>query len=63
MIGGTIFKHKNIHKVTWTAPGGKIQNQIDHILIDKKWRNSIKYVRAMRGADVGSDHTLVKSEN
>jgi hypothetical protein len=34
--GGTIFTHKNIHKVTWRSPDGVTMNQTDHILIKKK---------------------------
>ncbi|XP_072380618.1 uncharacterized protein [Diabrotica undecimpunctata] len=59
VIGGTIFPHKNIHKVTWTAPGHTRENQIDHIAISKRWRSSLLDVRNKRGADIASDHHLV----
>jgi hypothetical protein len=59
VIGGSIFQHRNIHKYTWTSPGGKTQNQIDHFIINRKWRKSLQDVRTKRGADVGSDHQLV----
>lgn len=28
-----VFPHHNIHKYIWTSPNGKIQSQIDHIVI------------------------------
>ena len=59
VIGGAIFKHKRIHKVTWTSPGKKTLNQIDHVMINQKWRRSLLDVKSVRGADVGSDHQLV----
>jgi exonuclease III len=62
IIGGTLFQHKDIHKTTWTAPGNGPRNQIDHIIIQRKWRNTLKDVRSMRGADVGSDHDLVRAK-
>lgn len=59
VIGGTLFPHKNIHKVTWVSPDSRTQNQIDHICISKKWRSSLLDVRNCRGADVHSDHHLL----
>ena len=37
VIGGTIFEHKNIHKLTWRFPDGLTVNQIDHVIIINKW--------------------------
>ena len=59
LIGGTLFAHKSIHKLTWTSPDGKTQSQIDHIIINSKWRHSLQDTRVMRGADIGSDHNLL----
>ena len=59
VIGGTLFRHLNIHKVTWVSPDRRTQNQIDHIAISGKWKNSLLDVRNRRGADVYSDHHLV----
>ncbi|XP_071177545.1 craniofacial development protein 2-like [Mytilus edulis] len=61
VICSSIFKHKDIHKYTWTSPDGNIKNQIDHITIDKRFRGSMEDVRSYRGADVGSDHELLIS--
>ena len=45
IITGTLFPHKMIQKATWTSPDGVTRNQIDHILISRKFRNSVKDTR------------------
>jgi hypothetical protein len=54
-----MFPHRNIHKYTWTSPDGKIHNQIDHIIVDRRRHSSVLDVRSFRAADCDSDHCLV----
>ena len=61
MIGGSIFPHKRTHKATWRSPDHVTENQIDHICISRRFRRSCLDVRVMRGADVPSDHHLVRA--
>jgi endonuclease/exonuclease/phosphatase family metal-dependent hydrolase len=59
VVKSTMFPHRYIHKYIWTSPDGKIHNQIDHVLIDRKWHSSILDLRSFRGADCDTDHYLV----
>jgi hypothetical protein len=45
VVKSTIFPHRNIHKYTRTSPDGKTNNQIDNVLIDRRWHSSILDVR------------------
>jgi len=57
-----MFSHRNIHKYTWTSPVGKTQNQIDHILIDRRWHSSILDILYFTEADCDTDHCLVVAQ-
>ena len=59
VVKSTMFPHRNIHKYTWTSPDGKTHNQIDHILIDRRWHLSVLDVRSFKGAECDTDHYLV----
>ncbi|KAI8500370.1 hypothetical protein Bbelb_219360 [Branchiostoma belcheri] len=59
VIGGTLFPHKDSHKVTWRSPDASVENQIDHITISRRWRGTLQDCRVKRSADVGSDHHLL----
>ena len=54
-----LFPHKRVHKATWISLDGVTENQIDYILISKRWRTSLQYVRVKRGATIASDHHLL----
>ena len=54
-----MFPHRNLHKYTWTSPGGKTHNQTDNILIERRWHSSILDVRIFREADCDTDDYLV----
>lgn len=62
VISSTYFPHKRIHKGTWKSPDGRIVNQIDHMLVDKRYASHIIDVKTKRGANVDSDHFLVTAK-
>ena len=59
VVKSTMFPHRNIHKYTWTSPDGKTHNQIDHVLIARRWQSSVLDVRSFRRAERDTDHYLV----
>jgi len=60
-VTNTYFYHREQHRYTWTHPNGIHKNCIDYILINKRWRTSVRGTKVMRGADFNSDHELLLS--
>lgn len=60
-VANTLHPHKKSRTVTWQSPGGLVQNQIDFILLPRRFKSSINkaQTRSFPGADIGSDHNLV----
>ena len=59
VVKSTMFPHQDILNYTWTSPDRKTHNQINHILIDRRWHSSILDVRSFGGANCDTDHSLV----
>ena len=55
IIDGTLFTHRNIHKLTLMSPDGVTQCHIHHITFCSKWRCRLHDVAVMRLADIDSD--------
>ena len=62
IISSTFFRRKEIYKATFMDTDNIRMKQIDHIAIEKRHASSILSVRTMRGAEIGSDHFLVRAK-
>ncbi|KAG8235700.1 hypothetical protein J437_LFUL014044 [Ladona fulva] len=62
IIMNTWFKHHRRRLYTWRAPGDRYRKQIDFILVEERYRNGVKQVCGLPGADIYSDHVLLKLE-
>lgn len=51
VVKSTMFPRKDIYKGTWKAPNGRYTNQIDHVMINTRFKNRIHDVKTVRGAD------------
>jgi hypothetical protein len=59
----TWFQNQDIHKVTWTSSDDKMCNHTIHTLVDSRHCINICDVRGMRGAEIESDHFLVRAKD
>ena len=63
MIANTFFKLPDRRLYTWKSPkdspGNRVRNQIDYILVNNRYRNSVKAAKTYPGADINSDHNPV----
>ena len=60
VITNTVFKHKDVHKVTWMHPRSKHWHMLDYIITRHQDLSEILDTRAMRGADCWTDHVLLR---
>jgi hypothetical protein len=59
-VANTMFyKKKEKHYWTWESPDKTTKNQIDYIIVNRKWKTSVTACRSFPGPDIGSDHQLV----
>lgn len=58
-VTNTWFQQKRSAQHTWTSPDKNTKNQIDYILVDKRFRNGVQNSKSMPGADCESDHNPV----
>ena len=59
IIGNTWLKHHPRKLWTWKSPGDNARNQIDYIMTNKTFRNSLLTVKTMPGADCDMNHVLL----
>lgn len=62
-IVNTWFELPNRRLYTWTSPQDNptriVRNQIDYIMINKRYKNGVTSAKTYPGADIGSDHNPV----
>lgn len=61
-----IFKLPPKRLQTWKYPadgrdGGVVRNQIDYLIINKRFKKSIKSARTYLGADIPMEHSLLQA--
>jgi len=59
IVTNTWFRKPKRRTYTWKAPGNSIRHQLDYMPVKHRFRKSVKYVQAMPGADIDSDHNLL----
>ena len=61
VLTNTLGLHKPSRRWTWHSPDGKHHNQIDYILVKKRFRSGVNIhgTRSFPAADIGGDHDLV----
>ena len=60
-VVNTFDPHKRSRRWTWHSPGGNFHNQIDYIMVKRRFQSSVNIAktRSFPGADIRSDHELV----
>ena len=58
-VTNTWFQQQRSAQHTWRASDKVTKYQIDYVLVDKRYRNSLQNSKSMPGAECGSDHNPV----
>ncbi|XP_050506239.1 craniofacial development protein 2-like [Diabrotica virgifera virgifera] len=61
-ITNGFFKHRDVHKYTWTQTTRNLKSIIDYIITKQNTNMQVQDTRAYRGITCGSDHYVVKSK-
>ncbi|GFO05200.1 craniofacial development protein 2-like protein [Plakobranchus ocellatus] len=59
IVGNTWFQQPPRRKWTWKRPGDETRNQIDYMMISKRYRNALLLAKTYPSADCYSDHVPV----
>ena len=61
VLANTFGHHKAPRRWTWHSPNGQHYNQIDYILVRKRFRSGVNIARtrSFPGADIGNGHDLL----
>ena len=59
VVANTLFQQHPRSLYTWQSPDRKTRNQIDFILVKRRWKSSVRISKTLPGADIGSDHQLL----
>ena len=61
VLANSFCHHKAFRRWTWHSPNGQHHNQIDYILVRKRFRSGVNVARTLSfpEADFGSDHDLL----
>ncbi|XP_072016996.1 uncharacterized protein [Amphiura filiformis] len=58
----TCFKHHKRNLYTWKSPGDRYRNQIDYIMMKRRWKSSVLDAKTYPGADCDTDHILLAAK-
>ena len=59
VVMNTWFRQEKRRLYTWQAPGHGEKYQIDYIMVKQRYRNVVKKVCTLPGADAETDHNLL----
>ncbi|GFN93367.1 craniofacial development protein 2-like protein [Plakobranchus ocellatus] len=59
IVGNTWFQQPPRRKWTWKSPGDETRNQIDYMMISKRYRIALLLAKTYPSADCYSDHVPV----